>query len=104
MAQFDVYKNLNKTSSDLIPYLLDVQAGILEQFESRIVAPLVAQSKLRNLIKNLNPQFEIENKKVVMSTLELTSVPIKILEKKITSLESHRDKIMSAIDFLLFGF
>lgn len=38
MAQFDVYENGNMETSELYPYLLDVQADILGELPTRIVS------------------------------------------------------------------
>ena len=39
MAQFDVYRNPNAASRARIPYLLDVQSGLLDPLATRIVVP-----------------------------------------------------------------
>ena len=39
MAQFDVYRNPNAASRARIPYLLDVQPGLLDPLATRIVVP-----------------------------------------------------------------
>jgi toxin CcdB len=46
MAQFDVYENRNKQTHPSIPYLLDVQAGLLDTLATRVVVPLVTASTM----------------------------------------------------------
>ena len=41
MAQFDVYLNPNSSTRRNIPYLLDVQADLLDAMATRVVVPLV---------------------------------------------------------------
>lgn len=52
MAQFDVYANPNPNTNKEVPYPLDVQADILSSLETRVIVPLVIQSKTA---KHLNP-------------------------------------------------
>ncbi|MCI4399115.1 MAG: CcdB family protein [Campylobacteraceae bacterium] len=101
MAQFDVYANPNPNTNKEIPYLLDVQADILSSLETRVVVPLVIQSKTA---KHLNPVFEVKNKKVVMSTSQIAGVPLSVLGEKVANLKDKRAEIIAAIDFLITGF
>jgi toxin CcdB len=101
MAQFDVYKNINENSKKNIPYLLDIQNDILKDLTSRVVVPLVVNNKG---MKILNPEFEIEDKKVIMSTSELASISLDNIGEKVCTLKDNREDIISAIDFLVPGF
>lgn len=101
MAQFDVYANPNPNTNKEIPYLLDVQADILSSLETRVVVPLVIQSKTA---KHLNPVFEVKNKKVVMSTSQIAGAPLSVLGEKVATLKDKRAEIIAAIDFLITGF
>ncbi|WP_419764005.1 MAG: CcdB family protein [Arcobacter sp.] len=101
MAQFDVYKNINNSSKDDIPYLLDIQNDILKNLSSRVVVPLVLNSKSAKI---LNPIFEIENQKLIMSTAELASISSDKIGEKVCSLEKRRNEIIEAVDFLITGF
>ncbi len=101
MAQFDVYKNLNPITSKQIPYLVDIQNDIFQNFNSRVVIPLFRDP---NIIKNLNPQFTIDGQKLMLSTAEIASIPNSVLGDKVTGLEEYRSEIIYAIDFLVTGF
>ncbi len=104
MAQFDVHGNTNAGTESHIPYLLDVQADLLDSLSTRVVVPLISQPAMGKPIIHLNPRFEIDGEFVFMSTAELAGVPVRILGPKITSLKDRRDIIMAALDFLLLGF
>ena len=65
MAQFDVYANQNPNTNKEVPYLLDVQADILSSLETRVIVPLIVQSKTA---KHLNLVFEVKNKEAVASS------------------------------------
>lgn len=101
MPQFDIYRYKDSPN---VPYLLDVQTDLLSNLSTRIVIPLVLATKIKAPIKNLNPEFEVENKRVIMSTAEMAGVSIKLFGKKIANLHNRRNEIISAIDFLITGF
>lgn len=104
MAQFDVYENPNSDTRDAVPYLLDVQADLLNGLATRVVVPLVTVSAMGKAAKHLNPQFKIKRATVVMSTAELAGVSLQALGDKVGSLKDHRSEIISALDFLFTGF
>jgi len=104
MAQFDVYENRNKQTRQAIPYLLDVQAGLLDTLATRVIVPLVTASTMGKAIKDLNPPFIIRETTVFMSTAELAGVPVRSLGEKVGSLKDQRNQIIAALDFLFTGF
>ena len=101
MIQFDVFINLNEDTKNQIPYILNIQHDILNNLSTIVVVPLILNIKA---ISNLNPIFLIENQKVIMSTTEISSIPIIYLGKKICSLSDKRVEILNAIDFLITGY
>ena len=104
MAQFDVYDNPNEHTKKNVPYLLDLQADLLNSLATRVVAPLVSASVMGKPIDHLNPQFLIKRKAVYMSTAELAGVPVRALGDKVGSLKDQRHLIIAALDFLFTGF
>lgn len=103
MAQFDVYLNPNAATRKSIPYLLDVQADLLDTLATRVVVPLILAEEMGLAAKHLNPQFKIKGVAVVMSTAELAGVPTRSLGDKIATLKSKRDEIIAALDMLFTG-
>jgi len=104
MAQFDVYENTNPDTQKIVPYLLDIQANLLEDLATHVVVPLIPVSIMGKAAKHLNPVFTIKKTNVVMSTAELAGVPARILGKKVTSLNDYRNEIIAALDFLFTGY
>jgi toxin CcdB len=105
MAQFDVFENPNEETNQTVPYLLDVQADLLDALSTRVVVPLVAASAMGGeAVKHLNPEFKIKNATVFLSTAELAGIPVRSMGEKVTSLKDRRHEIMAALDFLLTGF
>ncbi len=103
MAQFDVYKNTNPETSETIPYLLDVQADLLEPLSTHLVVPLVRSSEAGRILSRLNVRARIENIDVILSVPELAGVPVQILKEKVGNLANMRSDIIAAIDFLITG-
>lgn len=104
MAQFDVYTNPNPETKRIIPYLLDVQADLLNNLTTRVVVPLYSVSAMSKAARHLNPRFPIKRTTVVMSTAELAGVTLNRLGDKVCSLKEHRNEIIAALDFLFTGF
>jgi toxin CcdB len=104
MAQFDVFENPNQETNQAVPYLLDVQADLLDDLSTRVVVPLVAASAMGKAVKHLNPEFKIRNATVFMSTAELAGVPVSYMGEKAGSLKDQRQEIIAALDFLFTGF
>ena len=103
MPQFDVYLNPNADTSKAIPYLLDVQADLLDRLATRVVVPLVLAGEMGLAAKQLNPQFKVKGAAVVMSTAELAGVSNRSLGDKVVSLKNKRDEIIAALDLLFTG-
>lgn len=104
MAQFDVYLNPNPDTQATIPYLLEVQSDLLESIATCVVVPLVRISERKKPAKHLNPCLDIEGTQVIMLTEQIAGVPRRALGKRVASLSSKRQEIMTALDFLFSGF
>lgn len=101
MAQFDVHRNPN-ASSDVRPYLLDVQSDLIGRLPTRVVVPLALVGQF-GAARHLNPIFEVEGRDVVMSTAEIAGIPRGAIGEKVASLDAQRSEIIAAIDFLITG-
>ncbi|VAW69685.1 hypothetical protein MNBD_GAMMA10-1319 [hydrothermal vent metagenome] len=104
MNQYCLYKNENKSSKKIYPFFVDVQSDLLDGLNSRVVIPL-SLDKATNTTnaKNLCPVFDIEGKKYILLTHQMTSIPVSLLKKNFGSLEKYRYEILSAVDILLTG-
>ncbi len=104
MAQFDVFENPNQDTCGVFPYLLDVQADILDELPTRVVVPLASSSTLHKTIPILTPLFRIVETEVRMVTPQIVGVHMHVLGKKICSLKDQRSEIVAALDLLITGF
>lgn len=103
MAQFDVYLNPNPATRKTIPYLLDVQADLLDGLATRIVVPLVLIDVMGAGVRQLHPHFKIKGQIVVMSTAEMAGIALRGMGEKVISLKTRRDEIIAALDLLFTG-
>jgi toxin CcdB len=94
MARFDVYRGTRGKG-----YLLDCQSDFLDDFETRVVVPLMPEDGLY-IASRLNPVFEIDGKKHVMSTQLIFAIPLDRLGKRQTSLANEHYNIIAALDVL----
>lgn len=103
MARFDIYSNAHRETRDSVPYLLDLQTDFLDSLATRVVAPLLWVEVAGPSARILMPCFEIEGRKVVMSTPELAGISKGNLGQPIGSLADHRTEIIAALDMLFTG-
>jgi toxin CcdB len=104
MRRFDVVRNRDSGNARRFPLLLIVQSDFLEGLPTQVVVPMVRREKLREKPADvLNPVASIENDDFVLLTQQLAAVPIATLGATVVSLESRRDDIVRALDFLFSG-
>jgi len=102
MSQFDVYANPDKETSKVYPYLVDVQNGLLDTLNSRLVIPLTPVTRSNKTYPaHLCPVVKIHGKSFALLTHQMASVPVSLLKKRECSLSGSRTEIISAIDFLV---
>jgi toxin CcdB len=101
MAQFDVYRNSGK-HRDVIPFVVAVQSSLYDDYDRRVVVPLVRTSALGTLASLwLNPTFKVKNISVVLHPLEIVSVPVSVLGEPIASLKAEAERVIGSLDDLL---
>lgn len=102
--QFDVYKNENPSSRERFPLLVDVQADLLAELESRVVIPLALEARYANkVLKGLMPVLRIQGKTYVVVTALVAGVPRRALGSKVTNVSERRAELVAALDLLLTG-
>lgn len=99
MNRYNVYPNPSGPG-----YLLNVQADIMQPFNTRVVVPLLPLSDAPKPAKTLNPLFNIDGVQHAMVTQYMAAVPAKELRGAAFSLQQRHDEIVAAIDFLFHGF
>ena len=99
MARFDVHPNREGPG-----YLLDCQADILRDLNTRFVVPLLPPEYAPLPSRRLNPSLSVEGKDMVMMTHFAASVPRSALGPPVQSLADRDSVILNAFDMLLTGY
>ena len=103
MARFDVYLNPDIAERAAIPFLVDVQNTFVE-IETRVVVPLHAASRFHGRARDLNPEFVVQGKNIVMNTSAIGAIPSTDLRRPVANLTKHQIPIQQALDTLLGGY
>jgi toxin CcdB len=99
MAKFDVYPIPGASG-----YLLDCQADLLSQLNTRLVVPLLPLDQAPTSATRLNPCFDINGEAFAMVTQFAAAVPVAELQAPIASLADHDYAISNALDMLITGY
>mgnify|MGYP001283855988 CR=1 FL=1 len=101
MARFDVYQPKSKKSA----LVLDVQADLLSDLETRVIVPLRPWLPQRKkTMARLLPIVQIDGRDYQLMTAQISAVSFSDLCGPTANLEDQRTVIIDAIDFLLQGF
>lgn len=103
MTRFEVRTNLNRASRARVPYLIELQADLLADLRTRLVAPLVPAARFGLPATRLNPVFRIGNRNFVMDTALIAGIPAAQLGEAVASLADRNAEILGALDFLISG-
>jgi len=104
MPQFAVYKNRNAATRARFPFLLDIQSDLLGPLATRVVVPLEAAGQARSrTMQTLTPSIRVEGSDYLMVTPQLAGVALRDLGPVIGNASPHRQAIIAALDFLIFG-
>jgi toxin CcdB len=99
MARFQVYRL--KQGNVLA---VDLQADMLSNLPSRVMAPLYRVQDMSWAMVRLNPRFDIAGDAYVMATQRMASVPLADIGPVIADLSPRGDDITAALDVLFRGF
>lgn len=103
MRQFDVLRNAHPQVSSWAPYVLVIQADLLDELQTVVVAPLALAASFSRPTRILNPIFDVGGESLVLSVAELAGISRHALGERIGSLASEREAIVAAIDLLFTG-
>jgi toxin CcdB len=105
VAQFTVYRNKSPRTRAALPFLVDVQADLLEQLQTRVVIPLAKAAGLtKKPLSHVTPLLKFERESYVLMTPQLAGISCSDLGAAAGSLAAERQVILGAIDFLLLAF
>jgi len=102
MKQFDLYRNTNPRTSEVIPLLLDVQSDLLASLNTRMVIPL-SRAKGLTGINRLMPEVSVGDETLLLLTPQMAGIARRELGEPVGSLAHLRLEIIAAIDLLISG-
>jgi len=99
MAKYDIHefgkeKNL----------VVDLQTDLLDDLNTKVVAPLMQKDIAPKSAQYLNPIFEIAGDEYVMMTQFLSAVPTPQLGQAVGNLNDKASDITRAVDMVFQGF
>jgi toxin CcdB len=102
---YPVYRNRDRRTWRIYPYLVDVQAEELNGLATRVVIPLTRASGATQFpLAYLMPAVRLEHRGYLALTPQLAAVERSALGVPVGALSTHSRDIESAIGFLLHGF
>lgn len=99
MARFDLYR-----SPGVAGLLLDVQADLMRDLNTRIVVPLMRRRDAPKPAGRLNPVFRVDDAELVMVTQFMASVRVNELGRRLGNLAHEGATISDALDMIFSGF
>lgn len=99
MAKFDVHARPGEAG-----FLLDCQADLLTDLNTRLVVPLLPEASAPRPAGRLNPSFSVRGERVVMVTQFAAAIPVREMGEPVGSLLSEQDAIGNALDMLICGY
>lgn len=105
MARFDVFQNSGQHSVST-PFLLNVQADLLEDLDTCVVIPLRRIDAFEHVHfpEDLVPLFIIDGIECLLETPKLAAVPRRILKAVVTNIGHEHMRIVTAMDRLFQDF
>ena len=100
MARLDVHPMPGKAREG---YLVDVQADLLFQLNTRTGVPLVPEHATSKPMRELNPVFDVAGRPHIMLTQAIATIPARELKPAICSLTSQHHLVTRSLDILLIG-
>ncbi|MDA3949495.1 MAG: CcdB family protein [Spirochaeta sp.] len=105
MAQFEIYLNGDERTRERTPYLLDMQADLLSDLATRIVAPLrPGTEKEQWVVSRMHPVLRVGEEPFVAVVSEMAAVPASILGGRVGDARERRTELIAAVDLLITGF
>ena len=83
--------------------VVDIQSDLIEDFESRVVIPLVSAQTSPRRISRLHPEIQWNGKTYTLATHLMATLPATLLKEPVGNLVGDRDRIVAAIDMLITG-
>lgn len=104
MPQYDVYLNPNPRSRGSVPYVVDVECGLLSVLRTRLAMPLSRIGvDASGLPRRLAPQFVVAGERIALHPHAAAGIDARLLRSPVASLAAWAGKIRDALDAVVSG-
>jgi toxin CcdB len=103
MRQFDVFANPTTRLRRILPFVVVLQSDRAKTGRDRVVAPLAPLAALPPLGLRLIPAVTVDRRELGILIPGLTTVGGGDLRAVVANIESARDHIVAALDYLFLG-
>ena len=104
MPPFDVYANPNPGSRDAVPYVVDVQSGLIDALPTRLVMPLSrVGATLARLPLNLCPVIEVDGETLTLMPLLAAPIDKRLLRRPVLSIVHRAHEVGAVLDAMTSG-
>ena len=104
MAQYDIYENPFPGARSSVPFVLDVQSGLIAQLPTRLVIPLSrVGAGAAKLPEALCPAVDVEGETLRLMPHLAAPLSSRLLRKPITSIAHRSGEVASAMDAVFSG-
>ena len=102
MPQFDVYRN--PRGGTTYPLVVDVQADLFAQLDSRVVAPMSPRERYTApVLERAMPVVVVDGREYTIVVPLMAAIAKNTLGKPVGTLASRRADVIAALDLLLAG-
>ena len=105
MEQYCAYENRGK-GKNAYPYLINLQHPVANVLKHELVAPVVALKQLPGGIPpaKVCPVVTISGQPFVVMTHMMAGIPVKELGERVADLQTNKNVLRDAVDFILNGY
>lgn len=104
MPQFDIYANPHPGSRGAVPYVVDVQSGLIDALPTRLVMPLSrVGARQARLPLNLCPVVEVDNEPLTLMPHLAAPVDKRLLRSPVSSIAHRAHEVGAALDAVTSG-
>jgi len=104
MAQYDIYENPFPGATTTVPYVVDVQSGLIAQLPTRLVVPLSrVGAGAAKLPSHLCPPVDVNGETLRLMPHLAAPLSSRLLKKPIASLAHRSGEVASAMDAVFSG-
>jgi toxin CcdB len=103
VSQYDVFENPIPHARSAFPFVTILQSELADTGRDRMVAPLVARTRMPGVAGRLTPIVKVLGTEYVLLVPRMAPVGIADLRGVKDQLLLYRDDIVAALDFLFLG-